>query len=121
MTKTNPNSGMLVCSHCEDDIAGEAVIKYTNDSDYVDETFILHPRCDKPFTMHRNGYTHECPKCVGEGSIYKMNPMSSAFTIISVPGAPDPNREVCMLCEGKGYLKKAPIPITKITEWKRDE
>lgn len=108
-------TGKMVCSQCWDVVQGDSHIKYEMDRD-VFCLIVLHPPCVKPYDMAKIGKTHMCPKCLGEGKF--QVPMSFGVTHnLWGSNTPPP----CQLCEGFGYLEKAPIPVQVVTEWKKAE
>lgn len=121
----------MKCEHCQRGIEGAAVVR---------GNIVLHSSCADPYSRHLRGLDHECPKC---RTTRKMNDptgrterqevslagdtpdcayngcMGCHYCINRVRSITVPVQVTCDLCGGEGWLATAPIPVTKVVDWKR--
>lgn len=119
---------MITCEYCNDPVSGEAIIT---------DGLIVHQHCWSGYRRKLAGLVHECPKCKTSG---KVNHPDKKTVSLWVPikqgetadcayndcrGCPHCGeketfvviRIPCDLCDGKGYLKEEPRPVTRVVDW----
>ena len=124
----------MKCVYCGKTVLGEAVV--------VGANFLVHSKCKDGWSRKQRGLIYDCPKCKTTGL---MNHPSGEEEYVEVPldgEPPDCAADGCMgcrycrnlirkerrvievmcnLCDGEGYLKRKPEPVTSIVDWKVPE
>lgn len=118
--KYEQSTGMILCETCGKGISGAAHIMYSLDSDYVDETVIIHDECKRAFYAGQRGLKIPCPKCKTKGKTAGFD-LTEVFTNLgrgetATERLSNPSRP-CDLCDSFGYLAKEPISV--VTDWKK--
>ena len=118
----------MKCIHCKLEISGAAEV--------LSPTAIIHKRCEPEFRRHQMGYFHDCPHCRTRGEV--NDPSGRKTKDIRALGENEtpacafngcwgcrwcssrtkeievPAQVQCPLCEGVGYLRTKPKPITGV-------
>ena len=122
----------MTCLHCGRAVIGES---------YAIETGLVHSTCRPAYDRHLRGLYFDCPKC---GTTGKVNDSAGATKCETVPlGSGEtppcawngcmgcgscrggtrtivvPVKITCALCDGVGWLKEKPTPVTRVVDWKR--
>lgn len=114
------NSNTFVCAYCKGVVNGAAHIVYGS---------VVHESCAIIFRANRNDRAHRCPQCNGAGKVddltrptrFRPSPddgMDGWFAPQKTEAC-EWERKQCDLCEGWGYLHKAPVAVTQHMGWRR--
>lgn len=120
----------MKCAHCHKQMDDEAAM--------ISGTKLFHPDCCKVFSAATQGLPHKCPMCNGSGweydhevpTIETFDPSfgyAGYFSPVETRVVMRRESKRCDLCNGVGFLAKAPTPILqpaipeRVMGWRKGE